>query len=326
MKHRALGSTGITVSEIGFGTWGLGGDAYGPADDAVSIAAIHHAMDRGINFFDTSDLYGAGHSESVLGEALTGRRDRAVISTKVGLLPHSGFLMPTNFSAAHIRNGLDESLRRLRTDYVDLYHLHSPELSQLREAPEIVDTLHYLQTAGKIRAFGLSARSPADALAALQDYRFAFVQANYNLIDQRCADDGLFAFAKQTQIGIIARTPLCFGYLTGKLSGDDPFIGRDHRANWPVDQLRRWAGAPDLFNQLFGGSTGRSATQLALRFCLEEPTVSSVIPGMMNIHEVDENVSASALPPLGAAELYDIRMIYCGNSFFDRTAKQKGKQ
>ncbi len=324
MKYRALGRTGIMLSEIGFGTWGLGGDAYGPADDAVSKATIRLAVERGITYFDTSDVYGGGHSETVLGEALEGIRDRAVIGTKVGLLPHTGFVMPTNFAADHIRAGVEASLRRLRTDYIDLYQLHSPELHEL--TPEVVDTLRALQTSGKIRAFGISSRSPADALAALRQFDFAFAQVNYNLIDHRAADDGAFAFALEQGVGIIARTPLCFGYLTGRLSAEYQFVGRDHRANWPADQLRRWAAAPGLFNHLFGGATGRTAAQLALRFCLMQEAVTTVIPGMMNEEEVEEDVAASGLPPLTPAELDEIGAIYRDNVFFDRTAKQRGRQ
>ena len=326
MKRRTLGRTGIALSEIGFGTWGLGGDAYGPTDDAQSRATVRLAIERGINFFDTSDVYGNGHSETVLGEAVKGIREQVVIATKVGLLPHTGFFMPTNFNAEHITSALEGSLRRLQTDYVDLYQLHSPELSELRDAPEIVETLAALQGSGKIRAFGLSSRSPADALAALKLFEFPFVQVNYNLIDHRAVDDGVFAFAREHDIGIIARTPLCFGYLTGTLSADHQFAGRDHRANWPVDQLRRWAAAPGLFNHLFGSERGRTAAQLALQFCLSQTAVTTVIPGMLNQAEVEENAAAAALAPLTSSELDEIEAIYRGNEFYDRTAKQRGRQ
>lgn len=328
MKYRLLGQTGISLSEIGFGTWGLGGDSYGPTDDQTSIAALHRAIEKGINFFDTSDLYGNGHSEVVLGRALAGRRDQVVISSKVGLLPHTGFFMPTNFSAGHIQKGLEASLLRLGTDYIDLYHLHSPSLSDLQDIPEIMQTLRDLQAAGKIRAFGLSARSPGDALSAIKDFKlnFSFIQINYNMIDQRAAENGLFALAQKCGVGIIARTPLCFGYLTGKLTASQIFGPGDHRANWPFDQLRLWANAPGLFNDLFGADKGRTATQLALRFCLEEPAVTTVIPGMLTPAEVDENSSASDLPPLSGSDLSEISTIYRSHTFFDQTSKQRGKQ
>jgi aryl-alcohol dehydrogenase-like predicted oxidoreductase len=321
MKYRKLGGTGLVVSEIGFGTWGLGGNAYGKVDDAVSIAALQCAFDNGITFYDTSDLYGNGHSEEVLGQALHKGRDKLVICTKVGLLPHSGFEMPCDFSPQHIREGLEASLRRLKTEYVDLYLLHSPTMEMLRRDDQIVATLKALKQSGKIRSYGISARSPGDALSSLQEFDFAAAQVNFNLIDQRAIDNGLFALAREKQVGIIARTPLCFGYLTGKLTGDEKFSGLDHRANWPAEQLKRWADAPDLFTFLNEGRD-RTPAQLALRFCLDQETVSTVIPGMMNESEVLENIRSVAMPSLQSDELERIRLIYQHHDFYDKNAKQ----
>jgi aryl-alcohol dehydrogenase-like predicted oxidoreductase len=325
MKYRRFGSTELSVSEIGFGTWGLGGDAYGPTDDAQSVACLHHALEKGINFFDTSDLYGNGHSEEVVGTALRDRRARALIATKGGLLPHSGFHMPTDFSARYIRQAFEASLARLKTDYVDLYQLHSPEISHLRDNPDVLETLRSLKKTGEARAIGLSARSPKDALAALAIFPFDSVQVNFNLIDQRAEDDGLFAYADKHDVAIIARTPLCFGYLTGRLTGSKAdFVGRDHRANWPEDQLRRWADAPGLFNGLIE-KRGCSPAQLALLFCLSPALVSATIPGMMTLSEVDANASVSGMAPLTSAELAEIRAIYGSNTFYDANAKSRGK-
>ncbi|MCE7913035.1 MAG: aldo/keto reductase, partial [Candidatus Brocadia sp.] len=180
MKYRKLGNTGIEVSEIGFGTWGLGGNSYGPVDDNVSKTALRFAFDSGITFYDTSDLYGNGHSEEVLGDALHDVRDKIIISTKVGLLPHTGFGMPCDFSPAYIRQELDVSLRRLRSDYVDIYLLHSPTIEMLREDREIVATLQILKEAGKIHAYGISVRSPDDGLVAIQEFGINVVQVNFN--------------------------------------------------------------------------------------------------------------------------------------------------
>lgn len=326
MRHRRLGRTGIDVSAIGFGTWGLGGDSYGPVDDDLSHRVLRAAFERGVTFYDTSDLYGAGHSERVLGAALEDVRDRVVICSKVGLLPHSGFAMPMDFSPAHLRDGLAASLDRLRTRWIDVYLLHSPELDLLRRDPEILETLRGFQAEGRIRSFGLSARSPADAQAGVEEFDFPVVQVNYNMIDQRAADDGLFDLVQRRGTGVIVRTPLCFGYLSGRLAADHRFEGKDHRANWPVDQLRRWADAPGLFAHLHGGSGQSTATQLALRFCLAPDVVSTVIPGMMTLAEVEENTTAADLPSLSSAELADIRNIYASNTFFDRSAKQRGRQ
>jgi aryl-alcohol dehydrogenase-like predicted oxidoreductase len=319
MRYRPLGRSGLSVSEIGFGTWGLGGDSYGPVDDASSRAALDLAFDRGVTFYDTSDLYGNGHSESILGEVFKTRRDRIVVATKVGTLPHSGFYMPQDFSRANMLRSIDGSLRRLGVDYVDLYQLHSPQID-LPNWNEIVETMRSLQRSGKIRAFGISARSPGDARIAIEGHGFEVVQVNFNMIDQRAVTIGLFALCEQRQIGVIARTPLCFGYLSGAMTGDEEFQGRDHRANWPREQLRRWAKAPQLFAPLNTG-TRRTLTQLALQYCASEPAVSTVIPGMLTTAEVEENVAAGEMPPLSAADGDAIRLIYGSHLFYDSGAK-----
>ena len=141
MRYHAVGTSDVKVSEIGFGTWGLGGDSYGRVDDAQSRRVLEAAFEHGVTFYDTSDLYGAGHAERVLGEALQPVRDHIVIATKGGLLPHTGFTMPQDFSPRHLRAALMRSLDRLRTDHVDLYQLHSPELQLLRQDPEILGAL-----------------------------------------------------------------------------------------------------------------------------------------------------------------------------------------
>ncbi len=319
MRYRNLGDTGLTVSEIGFGTWGLGGDSYGPVNDASSRDALRLAFDRGVTFYDTSDLYGNGHSEEILGEVFHDVRDRIVIGTKVGTLPHSGFYMPQDFSEANINRSIDASLRRLRTDRVDLYQLHSPQID-LPNWDEIIATLDRIRESGKIRVYGVSARSPADAKVAVERYGFGVVQVNFNLIDHRAVGSGLFDVCAKKQVGVIARTPLCFGYLSGKLTGDEDFPGRDHRKNWPREQLRRWARAHALFTPLNKGKS-RTLVQLALQFCLSDSAVSTVIPGMISCEEVMENTVAADLAPLTKEESAAIYEIYRSRIFYDPEAK-----
>ncbi|HVY68706.1 MAG TPA: aldo/keto reductase [Verrucomicrobiae bacterium] len=324
MNYRPLGVTGIKVSEIGFGSWGLGGEAYGPTDDAVSEQALNTAFDEGINFYDTADLYGAGHSEELIGRIFKGRRDKVVIATKGGTLPHTGFHMPQDFSPRHLRQALENSLRRLQTDYVDLYQLHSPSVEALSNGAAIA-TLEKLRDAGKIRSFGVSARSPRDAMELLWQFQLDVVQVNYNLIDQRAHDDGLLALARKKSAGIIARTPLCFGYLTGKMSGTETLARRDHRANWPVEQLRRWAESPGLFAPLY---TARRITpaQFALRFCLQPSVVATTIPGLITPEQVLENVKAVNLPPITPEEMEIIRDLYHTHTFYDPGIKVAATQ
>jgi len=320
MKYRAFGRTEWLVSEIGFGAWGLGGDAYGRLEERVALRAVTRALECGINFFDTADLYGAGQSETILGRALAKDREEVFLATKVGTLPHRGFSMPQDFSAAHLEGALAASLKRLRMDYVDLLQLHSPDLSQINLA-EAVLVLESLQRRGLVRAWGISARTPADARRVVGLPGLASIQVNFNLIDHRALDDGLFDFAQAKGVAVIARTPLCFGYLTGQLKGTERFEESDHRNNWPPEQLRRWAAAPQAFATLHGPT--RTPTQLALKFCLHPIAVSTVIPGMMNVRQVEENAATPALPELTAAEWAEIRQIYQLHTFYDPTIKQR---
>jgi len=231
-----------------------------------------------------------------------------------------------DFSSGYIRKAFEASLRRLKTDYVDLYQLHSPEIAHLTEHHEMLETLCAFKTEGKARSIGLSARSPKDALAALALFPFEVVQVNFNLIDHRAQDDGLFDYAEANGVSVIARTPLCFGYLTGRLSGrKTDFTGRDHRSNWPEEQLERWAMAPGLFNTLIA-RRGCTPAQLALMFCLSPAAVTTTIPGMMQIKEVNENVAISGIPPLSEAEIAEIRHTYQENSFYDKAAKSRVQQ
>lgn len=373
MRYRQLGSTGLTVSEIGFGAWGIGGDAYGPVDEDVAKRTLRAAWDAGITFFDTADVYGEGRSEHLIGEALRDVRDRVVIATKVGALPHRGFAMPQDFTAAHVRRAIEASLRRLRTDYVDLYQLHSPPLQALTEgtvpdaappadgdgqgrgydptprppsrrgegasrggfarsgnrswggegptprasmyAGELLQCLEDLRREGQARAVGISARSPADALVAARDLGFRVVQVNFNLLDRRAVDGGLFAYAREHGVGIVNRTPLCFGFLSGAYAGGAAFAEHDHRRNWSPEQRERWAEAPRLFEAL---RSRRQCTmaQVALAFCLAHDAVSTVIAGMLHPREVAENVGVMDVEPLSAEELEQVREIYRSHSFF----------
>jgi aryl-alcohol dehydrogenase-like predicted oxidoreductase len=324
VKYRRLGNTGLEVSEIGFGAWGIGGGSYGDVDEKESLAALDVAFDSGITFYDTSNLYGGGRSEELIGAAFKTKRDQVFIATKGGTLPHSGFHMPQDFSAKHLRDALAGSLKRLQTDYVDLYQLHSPSLNAL-ESDETVEALVSFKKEGLIREYGISARSPMDAKIAIEKYGFPAVQVNFNLIDQRAMECGLYELAKKKGVGIINRTPLVFGFLTGTISASSSFQEGDHRTNWPKDQISRWANASQLFD-FIGDGRRRTRVQVAIRYCLDHDAVSTVIPGMLNVAQVCENVGASDVPPLSDEEMARIAEIYKTYDFYDGSAKNRGKQ
>ena len=324
MNFRELGKTGIKVSEIGFGAWGIGGPSrnapgYGEVDDNESIKALKYAYDNRINFFDTADLYGDGHSERIIAEAFGGLRDKIIIASKGGTLPHTGLYMPQDFSAKHLTQVLDQSLRRLKTDYIDLYQLHSPKIENI-EKNECIETLKRFKKTGKIREFGVSVRSPLDAKYLIEIYDVPFVQVNLNLIDQRLITDGVMISAEENKTGLIIRTPLVFGFLTGSLDKKTKFKENDHRSNYPIEQLTMWSNASKLFPFLLKDKT---EAQAALRYCLDFEAVSTVIPGMMNVNEVKENLVASDLNPFSNEKHKLIMEIYEHNQskFFDLTLK-----
>jgi aryl-alcohol dehydrogenase-like predicted oxidoreductase len=313
VRLRQLGRSGLAVSEIGFGAWGIGGNkdgavAYGPTNEAQSLEALAAALDAGINFFDTADLYGFGESERLIGLAFSGRRDKVVIASKAGMLDPEG---RQDFAPAHIARSLESSLARLRTDYIDLYQLHGPSPDQLGG---ILEVMERLRRDGKARAIGISLRSPEEGERALALYPFDAVQVNFNLLDQRVLDSGLMDLCKAHGAGIIVRTPLCFGFLTGEYSATQEYDASDHRSRWNVEQRRVWSSAYELF----AGVKGRADTpaQFALRFCLSFDAVSSVIPGMLTREHVRENAAAAHGPVLGAAETSRIREIYRSHRFF----------
>lgn len=317
MKYRPLGTTGLNVSEVGFGAWGIGGlsngaTSYGPTDDRESIQALRAAFDMGVTFYDTSDLYGYGHSEELIGRALGTVRDRIVLASKVGFLEHLG---PQDFSPGHIRRSLDATLRRLGTTWLDVYQLHNPPAGALDPEAGALDTLAALRRDGKIRTYGISAPSPDEVLAVARQGTVPVVQVNLNMIDQRAVDNGLLDTCLDGGIGLIARTPLAFGFLSGAYTPETTFDPRHHCSAWSREQIALWADA----YRCFEGATdevSQTPAQRALRYCLSYPAVSTVIPGMLRVGEVDENVAASALGPLSTRERERIEQVYREHTFF----------
>lgn len=324
MKYRQLGSTGIKVSEIGFGTWGIGGlskgpTSYGPTDDKESVRALEKALDMGITFYDTSNVYGDGHSEELLGNIFGKSRDKVVFATKAGYSEHNS---PKDFSPENLRGSLEDSLRRLKTDYVDLYQLHDASANILETENEIIPTLKKLKEEGKIRTYGISINSPDDGVTAVK-LGFPVIQVNFNMIDQRILDNGLIELASNNKIGLIARTPLCFGFLSGKYR-PGMFGKDDHRSTWPIEQQKIWCEAPLLFSNP-AKKENLTPVEMALRYCLSFPEISSVIPGMLSAKEVDDNIQTEAKGMLDKETLKEIRMIYQQNNFFVTKNRQSAQ-
>ena len=317
MNYRQLGATNLRVSEIGFGAWGIGGatpgpTSYGKTDDQASLAALDGALSAGINFFDTSNVYGYGHSERLIGQAFAHKRKQIVIATKAGFVDYES---PPDFSANAILKSVDSSLARLNTDYIDLLQLHNPSADWLKENPDTLLALSRLQDAGKVRALGISVKQPADAFALLELFPFQAVQANFNMLDIRVLESGLFQKLNETGAGFIARTPLAFGFLTGALTGEETFSSQDHRSRWPREQTRLWAlGAKDLLAGCKEYLESPSY-EVALRFCLSYPQVSTTIAGMLTLAEVARNVVASEAGSLSLESCVHIEATHKSRQF-----------
>ena len=317
MRYRTLGRTGLTVSEIGFGAWGIGGAsehaaAYGPTDDRESLRVLRRARDRGVTFYDTAELYGDGRSERLIGEAFKGCRSEVVIASKVGLRDGG---LTHDLSPAHLRASLEGTLQRLRTDYLDLYQLHNPPIEWLERDEDIFHTLEALQRAGAIRAFSLSAQSPNDAVAMVQRWSLACLQVNFNLLDQRVITNGLMDLCRAQGVGLIARTPLCSGFLTGAYSPEAQFGSDDHRSQWSAEQRAVWAEAYRRFSSIKDREP-QTPAQFALRYCVSYPAVSSAIPGMLTEQQLEENVMAGDLGPLTDANRLAVERVYAQHQFF----------
>jgi aryl-alcohol dehydrogenase-like predicted oxidoreductase len=311
MKYRTLGKTGLRVSAIGLGTMVHAGH-FGPMKDSESLGAIETALDLGVNFIDTSDAYGAGYSETLLGNALKGKRNKVIIATKGGNVmvgPNRGKRI---FEPDYISRVMDESLQRLQTDYIDLYQLHNPTVDVIRQG-EVWDVLERAKQAGKIRHYGVSINTMEEGIAAAEDGRSETIQVEYSLLAQEPAEK-IFPLAHKANVGIIARIPLKRGILTGKLSQADEarFQGEDVRArSFKGEAFAKDLAKADQLRFLVHGPV-KSLGQAALAFCIAHPAVAITIPGARNAEQMREN-AAGADVEITAADLQRIADLWRSN-------------
>jgi aryl-alcohol dehydrogenase-like predicted oxidoreductase len=315
MKYRELGQTGWKVSEISFGAWAIGG-AWGTVDDKESMAALHRALDLGVNFFDTADVYGDGRSERLLARLRRERREKFYIATKAGrrLDPHTAL----GYSRANITAFVERSLKNLATDALDLLQLHCPP-TEVYYMPEVFGVLDDLQAAGKLRHYGVSIEKVEEGLKALEYPGVQSVQIIFNVFRQRPADL-FFAEAARHRVGILARVPLASGLLTGKITRQSEFDQDDHR-NYnrhgeSFDRGETFAGVPfetglqaiEKLRPLVPRNC--TMTQMALCWILMHPAVTCAIPGAKRPAQVEENLAASDLPPLADDLMTRIHEVY----------------
>ncbi|HZI31896.1 MAG TPA: aldo/keto reductase [Candidatus Binatia bacterium] len=315
MNYRTLGQTGWKISEISFGAWAIGG-AWGRVDDRESLAALHAALDGGVNFFDTADVYGDGHSERLLATLKKERKEKFHIATKAGRrLPMQ---TPEGYSRKNLTAWVNRSLKNLKTDAIDLLQLHCPH-TEIFYRPEVFGILDDLVKAGKLRHYGVSVEKVEEALKAIEYPNVQTVQIIFNIFRQRPADR-FFAEAQRRKVGILARVPLASGLLSGKISRTSKFARDDHRNfnrhGEAFDRGETFAGVDFETGLRAVGQLkklvppGASLAQMALRWILEFPAVTCAIPGAKRPAQVVENIAASDLKPLSRATMKKIDALY----------------
>jgi aryl-alcohol dehydrogenase-like predicted oxidoreductase len=315
MQYRELGRTGWNVSTVSFGAWAIGG-TWGDVRDEESLAALHRALDLGVNFFDTADVYGDGRSEQLLARLRRERSEPFYVATKAGrrLDPH----VAAGYNKENLTAFVERSLQNLNVDALDLLQLHCPP-SEVYYMPEVFDILDGLVRDGKLRYYGVSVEKVEEALKAIEYPNVQSVQIIFNIFRQRPLDV-FFHEAQRRSIGILARVPLSSGMLTGKMNSTSSFAEDDHR------QFNRQGAGFDR-GETFSGldyeiglqaveqlrslvPANMTMSQLALRWILMSPAVTCAIPGAKRASQVEENVRAADLPEVSEDTMNEIREIY----------------
>jgi aryl-alcohol dehydrogenase-like predicted oxidoreductase len=303
LKQRTLGKSGIAVTEVGLGLWAAGGSDWGPTDDREVLSAIDRALEQGVNFFDTADVYGDGHSEELLGQAMQGRRDRFITATKIGWRGFDGAQHRTAYSDVEkLVAGVESSLTRLRTDYIDLIQSHISFREPTMEV--FLEGFQRLQKAGKVRAYGLSSSDFEYLQAFDADGHCATLQIDYSILN-RTAEREIFDYCSAHRIGVIVRGALAMGLLSGKFDHKTSFAAGDFRSKWLSEPEQKAVYEQDLakveeLRKLAQGT--RTLAQSALQFTLLHEAVSTVIPGAKNAEQVSANVGAVRAPALSASD------------------------
>jgi len=284
----------------------IGGEIFGATDDQESLRALHRAIDLGINFIDTADAYGRGHSEELLAQVLKTRRNEVILATKGGnqFTIRQGL---RNFDPDYITSALEQSLKRLQIETIDLYQLHNPSPEVMRRG-DIFDRLDRFKREGKIRFYGVSLEKTADGIVAIETGKPDTLQVVYNILHQD-PEEQLFPLAQKEHIGIIARVPLERGVLSGRFTSTAEFAQRDWRRGvFPDEALTQANAAVEQLQFLVKGEVPNLA-QAALRFVLCHPAVSTMIPGIRTVKQAEDNAAASG-KPLPAADVKRVQELY----------------
>lgn len=318
MNYRQLGNTDLKVSEVSFGTWAIGG-TWGEVHDDESLRALQVAIDEGVNFFDTADVYGDGHSEKLLAKATKGKEADIHIATK---FCRAGDIHdPETYSEATVRKYCEASLRRLDRDYIDLFQIHCPPTEIIRDG-RVFEVLDKLKSEGKIRYYGVSVESVEQGMLCLEYENVKALQVIFNIFRQKPLAE-LFPAAKEKGVGILTRLPLASGLLTGKFTENSTFSEDDHRSfnrnGQSFNVGETFAGLEfdrgvQLSKDLQWIADGRAGmAQAALRWILDQVGVSCVIPGFKNVRQVRQNLEVLNTPSFTKEELIKLKQFYNEN-------------
>lgn len=298
IEKRVLGKSGIEVPVISVGLWAIGGDQWGPTEDQESLNVIDRALELGVNFFDTADVYGGGHSEELLGQSMNGRRDQFIVATKIGWKDFSdqrgcsAYDTPDKLIA-----GVESNLRRLGTDYIDIIQYHVDFREPSMEA--VVEGFQKLQADGKVRGYGVSTSDFAYLQVFNKDNQTSTLQIDYSIL-HRMPENEIFPYCQDHDIGILVRGPLAMGILAGKFTAESKFPEDDFRQRWHENPEEYQVFLQDLkkVERLRPLAQERTMAQLALQFAITDPAVTCVIPGAKTVKQLEENIAAATLPPL----------------------------
>ena len=310
MQQREFGKTGITVSEIGMGTWELGGREWGDISEEDAIKLLKYAYDKGVTFYDTADQYGGGRAERLLGEAFSNLKNRATIATKLGYeldsdgwISQGGKVPSYDASREYIRKSVEGSLARLKRDVIDIYQFHAPPPDDIWD--EAFGAMEELKQEGKIRFYGLCLGNEAQALKAISETGISSLMLTYNILSQGMASP-VMETAAENGIAVVGRQPLSSGLLTGHINADTQFAENDYRKTWPRERILSDLERVEEIRSAIG-ENAQSLPQAALKFILAHPAICCVVPGMMTPEQVDDGVATSDAEPLPETVLKKLR-------------------
>lgn len=298
IEKRVLGKSGIEVPVISVGLWAIGGDQWGPTEDQESLNVIDRALELGVNFFDTADVYGGGHSEELLGQSMNGRRDQFIVATKIGWKDFSDQRGCSAYDTPEkLIAGVESNLRRLGTDYIDIIQYHVDFREPSMEA--VVEGFQKLQADGKVRGYGVSTSDFAYLQVFNKDNQTSTLQIDYSIL-HRMPENEIFPYCQDHDIGILVRGPLAMGILAGKFTAESKFPEDDFRQRWHENPEEYQVFLQDLkkVERLRPLAQERTMAQLALQFAITDPAVTCVIPGAKTVKQLEENIAAATLPPL----------------------------